>query len=473
MIEIIEEGKCGDEITWTLWEENNERTLIISGRGNMWNCPGGIAFDHRDSISKVTIYNGVTSIGSHAFYRFSRLRCITIPNSVTIIEIFAFSHCTALTHVNIPPSVTRIGKGVFHECKSIKEIILPDSVISLSHCYDYLRYADCDTGTFEGCSALEHIHIPHNLDTIPTHLFKNCLSLKDITIPDSVTSIGCGAFEGCNLKNNINIDARNKTFYKKNKCIIYKIYTDTNDPEYDPEFDPEIKTETVIYGYEDSIIPYGVTGITNGAFAGCEELKSIEIPNSVTYIGNYAFENCKALTTIEIPNSVTTIGMGAFSGCTALTTAEIPNSVTDIWDCAFENCDIYITVAEDNPKYKSIDGFLVTKDEKILLSSHSKDNICNVPEGICILERYAITIKVSDVFLPKTIKEIEPNAFCGAEIERLHMKCEHPECLLIRCERDDNDWEIDQCALHVPIGTGYAYRHHPYFSEFKEVVIDK
>lgn len=30
----------------------------------------------------------------------------------------------------------------------------------------------------------------------------------------------------------------------------------------------------------------------------------------------------------------------------------------------------------------------------------------------------------------------------------------------------------DKITLHVPIGTGYAYRHHPVFSKVKEVIAD-
>ena len=30
----------------------------------------------------------------------------------------------------------------------------------------------------------------------------------------------------------------------------------------------------------------------------------------------------------------------------------------------------------------------------------------------------------------------------------------------------------ENITLHVPIGTGYAYRHHPVFSKVKEVIAD-
>jgi hypothetical protein len=33
--------------------------------------------------------------------------------------------------------------------------------------------------------------------------------------------------------------------------------------------------------------------------------------------------------------------------------------------------------------------------------------------------------------------------------------------------------DLSKITLYVPIGTGYAYRHHPFFSKFKEVVIER
>ena len=82
----------------------------------------------------------------------------------------------------------------------------------------------------------------------------------------------------------------------------------------------------------------GVTSIGDGAFAGCQLLKSIEIPGSVQSIGEYAFNNCSDLTSITIPDGLKSIEEGTFSGCRSLTQVEIPNSVTSIGDSAFVVC---------------------------------------------------------------------------------------------------------------------------------------
>ena len=55
--------------------------------------------------------------------------------------------------------------------------------------------------------------------------------------------------------------------------------------------------------------------IGNGAFANCNNLKSVTIPNGVTYIGMGAFAKCNNLKSVTIPNSVTSIENTAFVYC--------------------------------------------------------------------------------------------------------------------------------------------------------------
>mmetsp|Transcript_3871 Transcript_3871/g.8456 ORF Transcript_3871/g.8456 Transcript_3871/m.8456 type:complete len:80 (+) Transcript_3871:136-375(+) len=63
----------------------------------------------RCDMKSVTIGNGVTSIGSNAFFWCKSLTSVTIPDSVTILHENAFYQCESLTSVTIPDSVTSIG----------------------------------------------------------------------------------------------------------------------------------------------------------------------------------------------------------------------------------------------------------------------------------------------------------------------------------------------------------------------------
>ncbi len=95
---FAEIGTCGDNLTWDL----TDSVLTISGTGVMkdydyYNKRYAPWYSSRQSIRTVTISDGVTSIGSYAFYYCDRLRSVAIPNSVTSIGTFAFRYSNIST----------------------------------------------------------------------------------------------------------------------------------------------------------------------------------------------------------------------------------------------------------------------------------------------------------------------------------------------------------------------------------------
>ncbi len=290
-------------MTWVTWEDNyylvgyigneTELTLPESYNGNNYEIYK-YAFYERDDITKVTIPDSVTSIGSSAFYGCTSLTNITIPDSVTSIGNYVFDSCSSLTSVTIPDSVTSIGSSAFEDCSSLTSVTIPDSVTSIGW------------RAFSGCSSLTSITIPDSVTSIKGYAFEGCTSLTNITIPDSVTSIGSDAFSSCSSLTNITVDVNNTNY----KSIDGNLYSKDG------------KTlVTYAIGKTDKtfIIPNSVTSIGDSAFYGCSSLTSITIPDSVTSIGGYAFEGCTSLTNITIPDSVTSIGDWAFVNCSSLT----------------------------------------------------------------------------------------------------------------------------------------------------------
>lgn len=90
------------------------------------------------SVKKVTLNNGVTSIGDYAFQFCSSLNSITIPSSVTSIGEDAFYECSSLTSITIPSSVVSIGEGAFGKCSSLTEIVFKGDVPD----FEYLDFGD-------------------------------------------------------------------------------------------------------------------------------------------------------------------------------------------------------------------------------------------------------------------------------------------------------------------------------------------
>ncbi|MBR4384702.1 MAG: leucine-rich repeat domain-containing protein, partial [Selenomonadaceae bacterium] len=125
----MQHGQCGKNLTWTL---DDDGTLTISGTGKMddyYDSAKAIAwFPFRESIEKIIIADGVTTIGKYAFYGCSILMSVTIPDSVTTIGANAFGGCNSLTSVTIPDSVTTIGANAFGRCNSLTSVTIPDSV---------------------------------------------------------------------------------------------------------------------------------------------------------------------------------------------------------------------------------------------------------------------------------------------------------------------------------------------------------
>ncbi|MED9970071.1 MAG: leucine-rich repeat domain-containing protein [Ruminococcus sp.] len=91
------DGTLGD-CTWTL---DDDGTLTISGNGAIADFGSNSTLPWGKGIKSVVIEEGITSIGSYAFYNCTGLTNVTIPGSVTSIGKSAFSGCTGLTGVYI------------------------------------------------------------------------------------------------------------------------------------------------------------------------------------------------------------------------------------------------------------------------------------------------------------------------------------------------------------------------------------
>lgn len=76
---------------------------------------------------QTTLASSEGKIGPWAFYRESAMRDFVFPEGVTAIEKFAFAR-SGLTGIAIPEGVTSIGSGAFYHCDSLTDVVIPDSV---------------------------------------------------------------------------------------------------------------------------------------------------------------------------------------------------------------------------------------------------------------------------------------------------------------------------------------------------------
>ena len=167
-------GSCGSNVKYSL--DTNTGVLSITGTGSMSDYSSSSSvpwYSDRSYVKTVTISEGVTSIGSNAFYNCTGLTSITIPNSVTSIGDYAFYGCSGLTSITIPNSVMSIGNKAFSGCSGLTSITIPNSVTRIR------EYA------FYKCSGLTSITIPNSVTSIGEYAFYNCKGLKDITVLSS------------------------------------------------------------------------------------------------------------------------------------------------------------------------------------------------------------------------------------------------------------------------------------------------
>ena len=207
IIEINDYGSCGDKLSYVFEEATG--TLTISGTGAMsdYKSPPLVPwYLYRNSIKKIVLNNGVTTIGDYAFSGCSGLTSIEISNSVTSIGNSTFSGCSGLTSIEISNSVTSIGNSAFYGCSGLTSIEIPNSVTSIGN------------SAFSGCSGLTSIEIPNSVTSIGDYAFSGCYSLTSIEIPNSVTSIGTRAFSGSSGLTSINVESGNSKYDSRDNC---------------------------------------------------------------------------------------------------------------------------------------------------------------------------------------------------------------------------------------------------------------
>ena len=156
-------GTIGDNLRWSF----ADGTLTISGNGEMEHAEGNSGYAwgtdnqslDRNSIKKIVVEEGVTTLGEYIFW-----------------------DCESLTEVKLPKTLTTLRKQCFKSCTSLKSITLPNNISLI------------EESAFENCSALETVTFPKSLKEVHEHAFYSC-NLKKVDLSQTqVETIGSAAF---------------------------------------------------------------------------------------------------------------------------------------------------------------------------------------------------------------------------------------------------------------------------------------
>ena len=393
---------------------------------------GHCAFQGCESLTHIHLPQNLKELGESVF-SFTGLVSILIPEGLAVIPDVCFSACEQLSAIIFPKNgVIEIGSWAFESCSSLRQIRIPNSVIKigdgafsgctkLEHVEIPFGVTEISSDTFKACCELTSIVIPNSVEIIDSNAFEGCKKLQNIEIPDSVVKIGLWAFSGCSGITHIEIPESATEIYwdafancKQLASILVSPANTTYRSQNNCVLSKDGKT--LIVGCKTSVIPADVTEIGDCSFEDCTELRSITIPNSVRRIRKFAFMGCTQLSSVVLPNTLEVIEMLSFCNCTSLATIELPDNVTTIEKEAFGGCN-NLTVVKIPVSIKEI-GDSAFKD-------------CNNIKDLTICTK---------------------NIVCA-------------ETLLKNC-----GFEVSNIVLHVPIGTGYAYRQNDYFKQFREII---
>ncbi len=265
-------GKCGDNITWSL---DSAGTLTVTGFGEMSDFEiSDLApwYEQRESIKKVIFINsgdGITSIGDYAFLDCLNLTDVTPPPTLITVGDNAFNGCMGLEDFSLPESVSTIGEYAFNSCCELTKVPSDSGLKSVTS-VGFAAFAYCHKFTeavfppllnavpdafYFGCSGLTSVVIPEWVTEVGVYSFGDCSSLQEVMLNTGVTELKDYAFHNCSAL---------KEFFITNPLIIgadvfnscpsaAEFYTDLSESDFLNSSD----IDDVNYSYEVAKHYYG------------------------------------------------------------------------------------------------------------------------------------------------------------------------------------------------------------------------
>lgn len=425
--------------------------LVTMHPGEVYTIPASVetiakgAFAQVSEITAVKL-NNVKKISAGAFYSVRNLRNVELGASVEIIEDGAITGSPDFTRFAVDsnnPNYTADAEGIIYT-KNQEELVLypsgrageystlPTTKKIRKRAFYYAQKVtkvnfnsaleNIDNDAFQVTTALNEITFaaPSSLKRIGTWVFYMS-GLTKLELPASLKEIGSTAFSKNNNLKTVTVAANSQL-----ESIGTSAFSDNSNLEsFTFEGSTALKTirgnafsnDTKLASFD---VPANVETINKAAFEGTTSMKHVtfQAPAKIKTIGEGAFQNASALENIDLPEGLLEIKKDAFNKCTSLTEIGIPSTVTTIDPTGFQQAENLekFTVNKNNTVYSSVDGFLLSKDKKTLVSfppAKAGTYYTLLPptiETIGAQAFYAIN-KLENITIPEKVNRIEKFAF--------------------------------------------------------------
>ena len=330
------------------------------------------AFDHAfagcTSLEEVDI-SGLRVAYESVFEGCTSLKTVK-TGSFTYIGPYMFKDCTSLESINV--SSGRIGDGAFSGCTSLKSVTFNADEKGKLESFTYFGEK-----AFENCEKLgaeNGITLPDGTFRVGENAFKNCTSLTKVTLSASSRLVRSAAtpFAGCTALTAFDISGSNPYYevdggilYNKGKSVIELVPLGATQVTL-PVTVTSIGDNAFASSKLESITVTGVTSVGAYAFAG-SALKSIDFTAGLTSLGEGAFAGCDNLTTVNGLAGIKSLAARVFYNCPSLTTTDLQNLVS-VGDYAFANTGLTTLPIGEDIKNIGAHAFENTKIAKLNLN---------------------------------------------------------------------------------------------------------
>ena len=486
--------------------------LVTMHPGEVYEIPASVETIAKGSFAQVqhitaVQLNNVKKICEGAFYSVRNLRNVELGASVETIEDGAITGSPDLTSFVVDSNnhnYTLDAEGVIYT-KNLEELVLypsgrageystlPTTKKVRNRSFYYAQkltkvnfnsaLEEIDNDAFQTTTALTEITFaaPSSLKRIGTWVFVNT-GLTKLELPASLKEIGSNAFKG-----NKNLKTVTVADNSELESIgTYAFCENSNLESFTFEGSTALKTisqgafsnDTKLASFD---VPANVETINRAAFDGTSSMKHVtfQAPAKIKKIGEAAFQNANALENIDLPEGLEEIQKDAFNKCTSLTEIGIPASVNKIAPTGFQQAEKLekFTVNKNNTVYSSVDGFLLRKDKKTLVSfppAKAGTYYTLLPptiETIGAQAFYAIN-NLKNITIPEKVNKIEKFAFdMTTELKTIAFLGKHPiaEANIDPSAFNPDNVHPNTIDLSVRKGSESEYRANNVWNKFHQV----